>query len=117
MILRALTLGLCLAGLTACSASQNLLARGVAVAVDDDSVVPKTSQGFPPRFAALVQDTATPALLLTVENRAQTGRMLREARVNGVDTWLSSDLTALMLEDGSPLQIRYLLYPLRLRAR
>ena len=75
MILRALTLGLCLAGLTACSASQNLLARGVAVAVDDDSVVPKTSQGFPPRFAALVQDTATPALLLTVENRAQTGRM------------------------------------------
>ena len=42
MILRALTLGLCLAGLTACSASQNLLARGVAVAVDDDSVVPKT---------------------------------------------------------------------------
>ena len=100
MILRALTLGLCLAGLTACSAGQNLLARGVAVAVDDDSIVPKTSQGFPPRFAALVQDTATPALLLTVESRAQTGRMLREARVNGVDTWLSSDLTALMLEDG-----------------
>ncbi|HDY94093.1 hypothetical protein LCGC14_0489040 [marine sediment metagenome] len=100
MILRALTLGLCLAGLSACSESKGLLARGVAVAVDDDSVVPKTSQGFPPRFAALVEDTSIPALLLTVENRKQTGRMLREARVNGVDTWLSSDLTALMLEDG-----------------
>ena len=101
MILRALTLGLCLAGLTACSASQNLLARGVAVAVDDDSVVPKTAQGFPPRFAALVQDTATPALLLTVENRAQTGRMLREARAKGFTNTLTCDVMGNVAETAT----------------
>ncbi|HDZ82683.1 MAG TPA: hypothetical protein ENH56_15795, partial [Roseobacter sp.] len=31
---------------------------------------------------------------------SQTGRLLMESRINDVETWLSSDLTGLMLENG-----------------
>lgn len=100
MILRSVALGLILIGLSACAPGQSLLQRGIAIAVDDPSVAPKQSDQFPPRFSALIADPSTPALLLTVESRGQTGRLLRESRVDGKEFWLSSDLSAVVLEKG-----------------
>tara|TARA_R110000782_G_scaffold16205_2_gene46727 strand:- start:226 stop:933 length:708 start_codon:yes stop_codon:yes gene_type:complete len=100
MIIRATILGLLFLGVAACSNGQDLLNRGVALAVNDKTSVARPAGQFPPRFAALVADTSVPAMIVTVESRSQSGRLLREAQVNGVETWVSSDLTAVILENG-----------------
>tara|TARA_R110002124_G_C8951330_1_gene513333 strand:+ start:2452 stop:3156 length:705 start_codon:yes stop_codon:yes gene_type:complete len=93
-------LGLGILFLSACAPDQNILDRGVAIAMNEPASESRPAGQFPPRFAALVADTNVPALILTVESRSQTGRLLMESRINGVETWLSSDLTGLMLENG-----------------
>lgn len=93
----ALALGLTV--LAACGTSENLLTRGIAIATDEPGS-PQAAGQFPPRFAALIADRNNPALIATVESRGQKGRLLRESKINGVETWLSSDLTAMMLENG-----------------
>ena len=100
MIIRATTLGLLFLSVAACSNSQGLLNRGVALVVNDKTTAVSPAGQFPPRFAALVADTSVPAMIMTVERRSQSGRLLREAKVNGIETWVSSDLTAVMLENG-----------------
>lgn len=100
MIMRMAALGLCLVGLSACGAGQNLFNRGASIVLNESVSGPTPTDQFPPRFAALVADRSVPALILTVESRVQTGRLLLESRINGVDTWLSSDLSAIMLEQG-----------------
>tara|TARA_R110000787_G_scaffold46657_3_gene113325 strand:+ start:1505 stop:2212 length:708 start_codon:yes stop_codon:yes gene_type:complete len=100
MIIRATILGLLFLSVAACSNSQDLLNRGVALVVNDKTTAVSPAGQFPPRFAALVADTSVPAMIMTVERRSQSGRLLREAKVNGIETWVSSDLTAVMLENG-----------------
>ncbi len=100
MKMRSFALGLGLMFLTACGAGQTILQRGIAIAANEPAPKALPAGQFPPRFAALVADTSVPALILTIENRGQTGRLLRESTINGVETWLSSDLTAIMLEGG-----------------
>lgn len=91
---------LALVVLSACAPGQRALDRAAAFVLDEPSLVPQPAGQFPRRFAALVADTSVPALILTVESRSQSGRLLLESRVNGVETWLSSDLSAVMLEKG-----------------
>tara|TARA_R110002110_G_scaffold162344_1_gene361583 strand:+ start:1180 stop:1848 length:669 start_codon:yes stop_codon:yes gene_type:complete len=100
MNMRFAALGLGLLVLSACAPSKSLLERGVAISLNDPSLVSQPVGQFPPRFSALIADTTVPALTLTVESRSQTGRLLLESRINGVETWLSSDLSAVMLENG-----------------
>lgn len=100
MILRTVALGLGLLALSACAPGQTLLNRGISIVFNESSMVPAPGGQFPPRFAALVADQSVPAMILTVESRAQAGRLLLESRINGVETWLSSDLSAVMLEKG-----------------
>jgi hypothetical protein len=86
--------------LTACSGTQGLLDRGLEM-VDDGPARAKVPAGqFTPRFGALVADTSVPLLVVTIENRNQSGRLLLEDTVNGVDTWLSADMSALILQNG-----------------
>lgn len=94
------TVALGVLSLSACAPGQSILDRGVAIALNEPASEPRPAGQFPPRFAALVADTNVTALILTVESRSQTGRLLMESRINGVETWLSSDLTGLMLESG-----------------
>lgn len=100
MTLRSLIVCVALAALTSCGQGASLLDRGVAIATNTQQPKAQPAGQFPPRFAALIADQSVPALVLTVEDRNQVGRLLRESRINGVDTWLSSDIVALMLEDG-----------------
>lgn len=100
MSLRSLILCGCLAVLASCGSSQNLLDRGVALVTNEPAQPAAPPGQFRPRFQALLEDPSVPALVLTVESRNQQGRLLRESQINGVDTWLSSDIVALMLEDG-----------------
>jgi len=100
MIMRSLILGAALFALTSCGPGASLLDRGVALASGQEQPTARPAGQFPPRFAALIANQSVPALVLTVEERNQVGRLLRESRINGVDTWLSSDIVALMLEDG-----------------
>jgi hypothetical protein len=86
--------------LTACSGTQGLLDRGLEM-VDDGPARAKVPAGqFTPRFGALVADTSVPLLVVAIENRNQSGRLLLEDTVNGVDTWLSADMSALIMQNG-----------------
>lgn len=101
MSMRSAILGVSLLALAACGDTGNrFLERGVAITTGEQAPPALPAGQFPPRFSALVADTSVPALILTVENRGQTGRLLRENTTNGVETWISSDLTAIMLQDG-----------------
>jgi len=74
------SLGYGRAGLSACRRKQSPAAtwcRGRCGTTDSFS---QDLARVPPRFAALVQDTSIPALLLTVENESKPG-YVREARV------------------------------------
>ncbi len=92
--------GLGLTALSACATSQTLLERGVEISLNEPSSASQPAGQFPPRFVTLMEDMTVPALTLVVETRSQTGRLLMESRINGVETWLSSDLSAVMLENG-----------------
>ncbi len=61
---------------------------------------------FPPRFAALVADTSVALLVVSIESCGHSGRLLLENTVNGVDTWLSADMSALIIQNGMLLGTR-----------
>ncbi len=100
MKLRFAVLALGLSFLSACATGQSLFSRGVAIATNEPTAASQAAGQYPPRFAALIADRNSPALIVTIESRDQKGRLLRESKINGVETWLSSDLTAMMLENG-----------------
>lgn len=100
MITRVLASFLALALLGACSSADRLVDRGIAIATNDPGQKPLPNGQFPPRFAALVADTSVPLMVVTIESRGQSGRLLLESTVNGVETWLSADMSALMIKNG-----------------
>ncbi len=100
MITRFTTLLLAVAFLTGCSGSGGLVNRAISIATNEPAQAALPAGQFPPRFAALVADTSVPLLVVTVESRGQSGRLLLENTINGVDTWLSADMSAMMIEDG-----------------
>jgi len=100
MIARFTTLMIALAVLAGCSGSGSLVDRAILIAAGEPAQAALPAGQFPPRFAALVADTSVPLLVVTVESRGQSGRLLLENTINGVDTWLSADMSALMTEDG-----------------
>lgn len=100
MIARIATLLLALAALSGCASSGNLVDRAISLAANEPAQTVLPAGTFPPRFAALVADTSVPLMVVTVESRGQSGRLLLESTVNGVETWLSADMSALMMEQG-----------------
>jgi hypothetical protein len=100
MTTRIITSLIALALLGACTGSQNLIDRGIEIASGDTAQSALPAGQFPPRFAALVADTSVPLLVVTIESRGQSGRLLLENTVNGVDTWLSADMSALIIQKG-----------------
>ena len=100
MTTRIITSLIALALLGACTGSQNLIDRGIEIAWGDTAQSALPAGQFPPRFAALVADTSVPLLVVTIESRGQSGRLLLENTVNGVDTWLSADMSALIIQKG-----------------
>ncbi|MCX8227437.1 MAG: YjbF family lipoprotein [Sulfitobacter sp.] len=100
MTTRIITSLIALALLGACTGSQNLIDRGIEIASGDTAQSALPAGQFPPRFATLVADTSVPLLVVTIESRGQSGRLLLENTVNGVDTWLSADMSALIIQKG-----------------
>lgn len=100
MMTRFVALFLVVSGLVGCSGSQSIVDRGIALATNEPLAKALPAGQFPPRFAALVADTSVPLLVVTVESRGQSGRLLLENTVNGVETWLSADMSALMIQNG-----------------
>ena len=86
--------------LSACTAGESLIYRGLEMVEDEPGRVALPAGQFPPRFAALVADTSVPLLVVTIESSKQGGRLLLENSVNDVETWLSADMSALMIQNG-----------------
>lgn len=86
--------------LSACSGGRSLIDRSLEMVENEPGRVKVPEGQFPPRFGALVADTSVPLLVVIIESRNQSGRLLLEDTVNGVDTWLSADMSALIVQNG-----------------